>query len=141
MTAEDIRRQHPRAVANQLETLKLQNEHLEAQVRSLEHEREKLKTSVKDSKASLRKAEKHITDVESAQDQERNKIWVSFIKEHLEAQVRSQEHERSTSVEDSKASLRKAEKHITDVESAQDQERNKIWVSFTTPGGHIGVCN
>ena len=78
MTAEDIRRQHPRAVANQLETLKLQNEHLEAQVKSLEHEREKLKTSVKDSKASLRKAEKHITDVESAQDQERNKIWVSF---------------------------------------------------------------
>ena len=78
LTAEDIRRQHPRAVANQLETLKLQNEHLEAQVRSLEHEREKLKTSVKDSKASLRKAEKHITDVESAQDQERNKIWVSF---------------------------------------------------------------
>ena len=36
LTADDIRKQHPRVLANELETLKAQNQRLETQVHSLE---------------------------------------------------------------------------------------------------------
>ena len=76
LTAEDVRKQHPRALANQLETFKLQNERLESQVKSLEHERDRLRTAAKESKASLSKVEKQLEDLEMGQQESENKVLV-----------------------------------------------------------------
>ncbi|XP_052802480.1 early endosome antigen 1-like [Mya arenaria] len=42
LTAEDVRRQHPRVLANEFETLRLQNTRLESQIAGLEKDRKKL---------------------------------------------------------------------------------------------------
>jgi hypothetical protein len=42
LTAEDVRKQHPRVLANELETLRLENSRLENQVKAYEKDRKKL---------------------------------------------------------------------------------------------------
>jgi len=43
LTADDIRKQHPRVLANELETLRLEKSRLEGQMASLEKDRHQLK--------------------------------------------------------------------------------------------------
>lgn len=42
LTAEDVRKQHPRILANELETLRLENSRLDSQVQVLEKDKKKL---------------------------------------------------------------------------------------------------
>lgn len=42
LTAEDVRKQHPRILANELETLRLENSRLHSQVQVLEKDKKKL---------------------------------------------------------------------------------------------------
>ena len=78
-TAEDIRRQHPRVLANELDSLRLQNERLETNIKSVEHERDKLKSLLKETKGSLHKVEKDLAERVGEKDIDKDKIWVSRI--------------------------------------------------------------
>ena len=63
MTAEDVRRQHPRAVANQLETTLATNQRLDRDLAVVTQERDKLLSSVKDYKSKLSVSEKHVAEL------------------------------------------------------------------------------
>ena len=53
ITAEEVRRQHPRVVANQIDSVMLSNQRLEKQAKSLERERTVLKSALKESKKAV----------------------------------------------------------------------------------------
>ncbi|XP_012940418.1 early endosome antigen 1 isoform X2 [Aplysia californica] len=63
MTAEDVRRQHPRAVANQLETTMAANQRLEKEVKATSHERNRLQASLKECRGKLTSSEKQLVEL------------------------------------------------------------------------------
>ena len=48
-------------------------------MKSLEHERDKLKSLLKETKGSLHKIEREMTEHQTEKDEEKNKIWVSTV--------------------------------------------------------------
>lgn len=66
LTAEEVRRQHPRVVANQIDAVMLSNQRLEKQVKSLEKERTALKTALKESKSTLHDHDLLLTELKSS---------------------------------------------------------------------------
>lgn len=75
LTSDDIRKQHPRALANQLETLTVSNSRLESELRSAEQERRQLQGALKEAKksaaskqAQTEAAEKHKQDEEKEKE-------------------------------------------------------------------------
>lgn len=64
LTSNDIRKQHPRTLANQLETLAVCNARLEMELQLAERERTRLRASVKEMKAALASREEEKMEVE-----------------------------------------------------------------------------
>ena len=70
LTSDDIRKQHPRALANQLETLTVSNSRLESQLRSTEQERKQLQGSLREAKRSVSSQQADIAAVEQSKQEE-----------------------------------------------------------------------
>ena len=66
-------------LANEFDSLKQQNERLETNVKSLEHERDKLRSSLKETKGSLHKLEKEMAEKDNGKEADKDKIWVNTI--------------------------------------------------------------
>ena len=74
LTSDDIRKQHPRALANQLETLTVSNSRLESELRSAEQERRQLQGALKEAKRSAASKQAQIEAAEKQkQDEEKEK--------------------------------------------------------------------
>ncbi|GFS28013.1 hypothetical protein ElyMa_005326800 [Elysia marginata] len=66
LTAEEVRRQHPRVIANQIDAVMLSNQRLEKQVKSLEKEKTLLKTALKESKSALHDCETSLAELKKS---------------------------------------------------------------------------
>ncbi|XP_046554998.1 early endosome antigen 1-like isoform X2 [Haliotis rubra] len=74
LTAEEVRRQHPRAIANQLDTTLVCNERLKSDLKVAEKERDRLKCIVKDLRASLSTKHKLIEELEVQKENEKTEL-------------------------------------------------------------------
>ncbi|XP_046361465.2 myosin-3-like isoform X2 [Haliotis rufescens] len=74
LTAEEVRRQHPRAIANQLDTTLVCNERLKSDLKGAEKERDRLKCIVKDLRASLSTKHKLIEELEAQKENEKTEL-------------------------------------------------------------------
>ncbi|XP_067686952.1 protein FAM184A-like isoform X2 [Haliotis asinina] len=74
LTAEEVRRQHPRAIANQLDTTLVCNERLKSDLKVAEKERDRLKCIVKDLRASLSTKHKLIEELEAQKENEKAEL-------------------------------------------------------------------
>ncbi|XP_060583378.1 uncharacterized protein LOC132739644 [Ruditapes philippinarum] len=108
LTAEDVRKQHPRVLANELETLRLENSRLENQVKAYEKDRKKLvvqkdlQVKFEENKAALWEMEtKYSQDVDEWQTrQQALESEISVLKLELEDKISvlKLEHENEMSV-------------------------------------------
>ncbi|XP_059177418.1 protein Daple-like [Physella acuta] len=67
-TAEEVRRQHPRTVANLLDTTLASNQRLEKEVLTITKDRDHLRCVLKETKAKLATAEKHLETEKQGQE-------------------------------------------------------------------------
>ncbi|RUS71540.1 hypothetical protein EGW08_020696, partial [Elysia chlorotica] len=74
ITAEEVRRQHPRVVANQIDSVMLSNQRLEKQARSFERERAQLRSALKESKSALQERETTITEMKAFLEDNQKKM-------------------------------------------------------------------
>ncbi|XP_055957783.1 kinesin-related protein 4 isoform X2 [Patella vulgata] len=71
MTAEEVRRQHPRIVANQIDTTLVCNEKLQSEITILTKDNTRLKTVIKDLKVKLKTTCKELEEFESIRKEEK----------------------------------------------------------------------
>ncbi|KAK6192149.1 hypothetical protein SNE40_003677 [Patella caerulea] len=71
MTAEEVRRQHPRIVANQIDTTLVCNEKLQSEIKILTKDNARLKTVIKDLKVKLKTISKELEEFESIRREEK----------------------------------------------------------------------
>nr|KAG5702334.1 hypothetical protein BaRGS_003001 [Batillaria attramentaria] len=70
LTSDDVRKQHPRTLANQLETLNVCNSRLESELKSAQQEQSQLKSALKHAKASEAGARKELAALELEKERE-----------------------------------------------------------------------
>ncbi|KAK3606499.1 hypothetical protein CHS0354_041450 [Potamilus streckersoni] len=90
LTADEVRKQHPRALANQLDTMNVCNERLKAEVLSLEHEQNFLKNSIKELRAENSKLEKQLLGADQKMQEEINRLMADHKSEINELEQRLQ---------------------------------------------------
>lgn len=71
-----MRRQHPRALANELDTLSVSASRLKATVGNLEKEREHLRCQVRNLKKDVHKKEESLNHIEEEKEGEKKDIMV-----------------------------------------------------------------
>ncbi|GFO08940.1 hypothetical protein PoB_003544500 [Plakobranchus ocellatus] len=74
LTAEEVRRQHPRVVANQIETVMLSNQRLEKEVKASEREKNLLKSSLRNIKLTMGEHEATISNLEASLEDSQQKL-------------------------------------------------------------------
>ena len=92
LTSDDIRKQHPRALANQLETLTVSNSRLESQLRSAEHERKQLQGALKEAKRSAanKQAEIDAAQKQKQDEQKEKEVLHSLSLAHCQCRTQTE---------------------------------------------------
>ena len=77
ITAEEIRRQHPRTLANKLDTYALEAERYKQDIGKVEKERDRFKSQITELKSAIKEKQKIINDSQGTFDREKNglKVW------------------------------------------------------------------
>ncbi|KAL3856826.1 hypothetical protein ACJMK2_011540 [Sinanodonta woodiana] len=88
LTADEVRKQHPRALANQLDTMNVCNERLKTEVLSLEHEQTSLRNSIKELRAENSKLEKQLLGADKKMQEEINQLMADHKREIIELEQR-----------------------------------------------------
>ena len=78
LTSDDIRKQHPRALANQLETLTVSNTRLDDEVRSLQLEQKRLQVALKQARneATSKQGELVAAEKQKTEEWREKAVWI-----------------------------------------------------------------